>query len=83
MKSPFDSPSGNTSISVKIIQKVKSYFLENSCTWPGKKDVLIIYNYKKGKEKRQTHNMLTISKETYSPFKAKNLKCKICFSKFL
>ena len=82
MKSQIDSPSGNRSICEGTIHKVKSYFLENSWTCPGKKDVVIVRDKKKGKEKRQKHYMLTTLKEAYSSFKTENPGCKICFSKF-
>ena len=81
MKSPIDSLGGNRSICEETIQKVKSYFLENSWACPGRKDV-IVRNRKKGKEKRQKHYMLTTLKEAYSSFKTENPGPKICFSKF-
>ena len=80
MKSPIDSLSGNRSICEETIQKVKSYFLENSWTCPGRKDVVIVRDKKKGKEKRQKHYMLTTFVE--ASFKTENPGCKICFSKF-
>ena len=68
MKSPIDSLSGNRSICEETIQKVKSYFLQNSCTCPGRKDVR---GRKKRKEKRQKHYMQTTLKEAYSSFSAR------------
>ena len=81
MKSPIDSLRGNRSICEETIQKVKSYFLENSWTCPGRKDVVIVRDRKKGK-KRQKHYMLTTLKEAYSSFKTETSGSKICFSKF-
>ena len=71
-----------SSICEETIHKVKSYFLENSWTFPGRKDVVIVHDKKKGKEKRQKHYMLTTLKVAYSSFKTENPGCKICFSKF-
>ena len=51
MKSLIDSLSGNRSNCEETIQKVKSYFLENSWTCPGRKDVVIVRDRKKGKKK--------------------------------
>ena len=82
MKSSIDSPSSNRSICEETIHKVKSYFLENSWTCPGRKDVVIVHDKKKGKEKRQKHYILTTLKEAHSSFKTENPGCKICFSKF-
>ena len=82
MKSPIDSLGGNRSICEETIQKVKSYFLENSWTCPGRKDVVIVCDRKKGKEKRQKHYMMTILKEAHSLFKTENPGCKTYFSKF-
>ena len=82
MKSPIDSLRGNRSICEETIQKVKSYFLENSWTCPGRKDVVIVRDRKKGKEKRQKHYMMTILKEAHSSFKTENPGCKTYFSKF-
>ena len=53
MKSPIDSLSGNRSICEETILKVKSYFLENSWTCPGRKDIVIIHEKKKGKKKKK------------------------------
>ena len=82
MKSLIDSLSGNRSNCEETIQKVKSYFLENSWTCPGRKDVVIVRDRKKGKEKRQKHYMLTTLKEACSSFKTENPGSKIFFSKF-
>ena len=82
MKSPIDSLSGNRSICEETIQKVKSYFLKNSWTCPGRKDIAIIHEKKKGKKNQIKHYMLTTLKEAYSSFKTENRGCKICFSKF-
>ena len=46
-----NSTNGNKSISKDIIKKVKEYFLENSCTCPGKKVVVIVREKNKPKEK--------------------------------
>ena len=81
MKSPIDSLGGNRFICEETIQNVKSYFLENPWTCPGRKDV-IARDRKKGKEKRQKHYMLTTLKEAYSSFKTENPGPKICSSKF-
>ena len=51
MKSPIDSLSGNRSICEETIQKVKSYFLENSWNCSRRKDAVIVRDRKKGKEK--------------------------------
>ena len=61
---------------------MKSYFLENSWTCPGRNDVVIVHDKKKEKKKRQKHYMLTTLKKDYSSIKTENLGCKICFSKF-
>ena len=81
MKSPIDSLGGNRFICEETIQNVKSYFLENPWTCPGRKDV-IARDRKKGKEKRQKHYMLTTLKEAYSSFKTENPGPKTCSSKF-
>ena len=77
-----NNTNGNKSVSGDIIKNMKKYFLENSWTCPGQKNVVSVREKNKPKKKQQKHFMLTTWKEAYASYKTENSEEKLSLSEF-